>query len=246
MATEEVRALVKPCGRGPEWRRVDPSVPPDGAVDVPVAGTVYGVALNVRRQVERLSGAFAKAPYTAPPRAPVLYIKTPNTFRPHGGIVPVPDAVEELEVAASLALVIGRTACRVSEARALDHVLGYALAIDVCVPHDSFYRPAIRQRCRDGFLPLGPWIVDKDAVADPDGIAVELWVNDERRDVFSTADLVRLVARLIADVTDFMTLSTSDVLLAGLSPDAPRARVGDRVSARAEGIGWLDCRLGTK
>lgn len=243
MITDTVRALVKPCGGPPMWRRVDPSGPPDEALDVPVSGTVYGVALNVRRQVERLAGAFAEPPYNAPPRAPVLYVKTPNTFRPHGGTVPVPGGVEELEVAASLAIAIGRTACRVPEAQALDHVLGYALAIDVCVPHDSFYRPAVRQRCRDGFLPIGPWIVDKGAVPDPDGVAVELWINDVRADVFSTADLVRPVARLIADVTDFMTLFEGDVLLAGLSPTAPRARAGHRVSVRAERIGRLDCRL---
>lgn len=246
MAAKTVRALVKPCGRGPDWRTVNPFAPPDGPLDVPVTGTVYGVVLNVRRQIERMAEAFAEPPYNAPPRSPVLYLKTPNTLCPHGGVVPVPDGIAELEVAASVAVVIGRTACRVREARALDHVLGYALAIDVCVPHDSFFRPAVRQRCRDGFLPIGPWIVDKDAVADPDGIAIELWVDDERRDVLSTADLVRPIARLIADVTDFMTLSEGDVLLAGLSPDSPRARAGDRVSVRAEGIGRLDCRLGTE
>ena len=173
----------------------------------------------------------------------MLYIKPPNTYLPHGGEVPVPAGVESLETSATLAVVIGRTATRVPEAAAMDHVLGYAIAIDVCIPHANLHRPAIRQRCRDGFLPIGPWVTPREAVADPDRLAVTLRVNGEKRLRWSTADLVRPVAPLIAAVTDFMTLTQGDVLLVGLPPDGPQARIGDSVEAEIEGVGRLACTL---
>lgn len=236
-----MKVLVKSrLAATPAWV-VDPA--PSADWDAPVSGTVYGVILNVRAQVEQLGEALSAPPYGKPPQAPVLYIKPPNTFRPDGADVPVPPGVAALETNATLAVVIGRTASRVKESEALDHVLGYTVAIDVCVPHDSLHRPAIRQRCRDGFLPIGPWITAREAVADPDALTVTVSVNGEEKSRFSTADLVRSVPRLIADVTDFMTLSAGDVLLVGLPPDGPQAKVGDEVTAEIAGVGRLSCHL---
>jgi 5-oxopent-3-ene-1,2,5-tricarboxylate decarboxylase/2-hydroxyhepta-2,4-diene-1,7-dioate isomerase len=155
----------------------------------------------------------------------------------------VPAQAPALETNATLAVVLGRTASRVAEADALEHVLGYTVAIDVCIPHANLHRPAIRQRCRDGFLPIGPWITPRSAVADPDDLTVTVRVNGEERSRFSTADLVRPVARLIADVSDFMTLFEGDALLVGLPPNGPQARAGDRVEAEIGGVGMLSFTL---
>ena len=70
----------------------------------------------------------------------------------------------------------------------------------------------------------------------------ELRVEDDGGG-FSTAELVRSIPRLIADVTDFMTLIPGDVLLVGLSNDSPRARIGDVVRADVLGLGWVETRL---
>ena len=69
-------------------------------------GTVYGVILNVRQELERLGDALTRAPYGKPPEAPVLYIKPPNTVLPGGGDVPAPADVEALQLGATLALLI--------------------------------------------------------------------------------------------------------------------------------------------
>jgi 5-oxopent-3-ene-1,2,5-tricarboxylate decarboxylase/2-hydroxyhepta-2,4-diene-1,7-dioate isomerase len=205
-------------------------------------GSVYGVILNVRRQLDALGEALHAPPYGAPPRAPVLYIKAPNTCLPGGGDVPVPAGVEALEMGATLAVTIGRTAARVAEAQALEHVAGYAAAIDVCIPHTSLHRPAVRQRCRDRFLPIGA-LTPRSAVADPAALKVEVRVNGEPRGGFAMAELVRPLGRLIADVTEFMTLFAGDVLLVGLPPDAPLAGVSDEVEAAVAGVGSVRCRL---
>ena len=207
-----------------------------------ISGTAYGTILNVSRQIEMLGDALDKPPYGKPPQAPVLYIKPPNTYAADGATIAVPPGIEALEIGATLAVVIGKTACRVAEVEALAHVAGYAVAIDVCIPHANLHRPAVRQRCRDGFLPMSG-ITPRAAVRDPGALSVEVFVNGGEASRFSTSDLVRPVARLIADVTEFMTLSEGDVLLVGLPPDGPKARVGDRVEARIAGVGELSCTL---
>ena len=116
-------------------------------------------------------------------------------------------------------------------------------AIDVCEPHDSYYRPAIRQRCRDGFLPIGPRVVPAAAITDPDALEITVSVNGAPAARWSTADLVRPLASLIADITAFMTLTEGDLLLVGLDPNPARAGVGDRVTARIDGIGDLTVTL---
>jgi 5-oxopent-3-ene-1,2,5-tricarboxylate decarboxylase/2-hydroxyhepta-2,4-diene-1,7-dioate isomerase len=239
MARTLVRIADAPA---PGWLagdRTDPALTLRPAVD----GTVYGVALNVRSTLEALGDAVNAPPYKAPPKAPVLYIKPPNTFRPHGGVVPVSGDVDALEVGATLAAVFGRTASRVNEAQALDYVLGYAVAIDVNIPHKSVFRPAIRQRCSDGFLPIGPGVVERTAVADPDNLTITVAVNGEEKQRWSTSELVRPLAKLIAEISDFMTFAEGDALLVGLPATNPLARVGDKVSASIDGVGRLDAVL---
>lgn len=210
------------------------------AVDVPVTGTVYGTLLNYRGALAALEEAMHAPPYNAPPKAPVLYIKPANTLIAHRMPIPCPAEAPVLEVGAALGIVIGRTATRVSREEALDYVAGYTVVNDVSIPHESFYRPALKEKCRDGFCPVGPWIMDKTFVPDPDNVRIRVWVNGVLQQENSTANLVRNVRQLLADVTEFMTLYPGDTLLAGVPENAPRVRVGDRVRIEVEGVGLLD------
>ena len=220
-------------------RTLDPAV----GWQVPTTGTVYGVALNFRSALAALGDAVHAAPYKTPPRAPVLYIKPCNTWAAHGAAVLLdPDGVE-LAVGPTLGLVIGRTATRVSHAEARDVIAGYTVVNDLAVPHDSYYRPAIRQQCRDGFCPIGPVIVPRDRIADPDGLTLRAYVNDTLQLAASLHDLVRPIGVLLSDVTEFMTLVEGDVLMVGLPAALPRARVGDRIAVAIDGIGRLENRL---
>jgi 5-oxopent-3-ene-1,2,5-tricarboxylate decarboxylase/2-hydroxyhepta-2,4-diene-1,7-dioate isomerase len=182
-----------------------------------MTGTVYGVVLNDRAERAALAGAFAAPPYAAPPRAPVLYIKPRNTFAGSGAIVPVPG---EVVIAATLALTIG----------AGGRPDGGRLALDIFEPHDSYFRPAIRERCRDGFLPLGadgPVPVGAETIVTTiDGVEVHRWSLDR---------MERSISALLADVGDFMTLQPGDLLLVGLAGDAPRAGAGARVEVECDG-----------
>jgi 5-oxopent-3-ene-1,2,5-tricarboxylate decarboxylase/2-hydroxyhepta-2,4-diene-1,7-dioate isomerase len=209
----------------------------------PPVGTVYGTLLNHRQALAALGDAVNQPPYKAAPKAPVLYIKPRNTHVGHGAAIVVPQGVDELEIGATLGMVIGRTACRVDEADALTFVAGYTVCNDVSVPHASYYRPSMRFKCRDSFLPIGPWIVGAQHVPEPDALAIQVEIDGHTVQRSSTGGMQRSVARLIADVSEFMTLSAGDMLMLGVPFGAPRARVGQRVGISIEGIGTLENSL---
>ena len=205
-----------------------------------LSGTVLVALLNHPGEVLALGDAVHAAPYKAPPQAPVLGVKPRNTWVGEGAAVAVP--AEGVVLAASLGIVIGRPACAVAEGEALAHVAGYLVGVDLHLPMPGagrHYRPAIRQRARDGFCPLGPAVVPAAGVADPDACALRVWLDGALVHQGSTAGRTRGVARLVADVSAFMTLQPGDVLLLGAAPAMPVAHAGQRVVVEIDGVGRL-------
>ncbi|MGT2490562.1 fumarylacetoacetate hydrolase family protein [Cupriavidus basilensis] len=142
----------------------------------------------------------------------------------------MPPGQDTLEIGAALGIVIGRRATRIDAARAADYIAGYTVVSDVSVPHASYYRPAVRHKCRDGYCPIGPWVTAREQAGNPD--ALTMVSAHQRRGTPAQshqADLLRPVAQLLADVTAFMSLEAGDVLLAGVPEGAPLARAGDTV-----------------
>jgi 5-oxopent-3-ene-1,2,5-tricarboxylate decarboxylase/2-hydroxyhepta-2,4-diene-1,7-dioate isomerase len=201
---------------------------------------VYATLLNHRSAWQELGEAVNHPPYDAPPKAPVLYVKPRNTLAASGDPVPVPAGVTELELEASLGLVIGRPACRLEEARALEYLAGYLIVNDVSIPHRPYYRPSIRARARDGFCPVGPRVVPRAAIANPDDLAIRVFIDGKLRQQTGTSQLVRSIRRLLADVTDFMTLSPGDILAVGAAAPAPRVRAGQQARIEIDGLGQLE------
>jgi len=202
-------------------------------------GTVYGTLLNHRDALAALGNAVNEPPYKAAPKAPILYIKPRNTWIDAGQPIVVPAGVDAVEIGATLGLVIGRPACRVSEADALSFVAGYVIVNDVSVPHESYYRPSLRFKARDTFCPIGPFVA-RVRVGSPDALGIVVAIDGETVHRANTAGLIRSTARLIAEVSEFMTLATGDVLSVGVAAGAPRARARQRVSIAIDGLGRLD------
>ena len=96
---------------------------------------------------------------------------------------------------------------------------------------------------RDASCALGPTVVARAEVGDADALAVRTFVDGVLAATTSTAEHVRSVARLIAEVSDFMTLAPGDVLIAGSAPDAPRVRAGARVALEIERVGRLETQV---
>lgn len=204
------------------------------------SGAVYGVLLNHRPALKALGDAVFQAPYTAPPVGPVLHVKPRNTHARPGDPVVVPDGEFELEIGASLAIVMGRAACNVRPEDALDCVAGYTVLNDVAIPHVSYYRPALRFRARDGFCPISPAVVPASAVADPDALGVRVFIDGVLAQDTDTRDRFRPVRTLIADISEFMVLHPGDVIALGPSAGQPKACAGQRVAIEIEGVGRLE------
>ena len=211
-----------------------------------LSGVVVGALLNDPAQLAALGDAAHQPPHKTPPRAPVLEVKPRHTLAGDGATVRLPAGETGLEAGASLAIVIGRTACRVAAADAMGFVAGYLIAADFSLPLAAHYRPSVRLKARDGFCPLGPRVVPAAQVADPDALAVEVRIDGELVHRHGTAGRVRGVAQLIADVSEFMTLNPGDVLLLGRSQGAPLARAGQAVAITITGLGTLRCTLATE
>ncbi len=220
---------------------------PDARTQPNGIGTIYGVLLNDRATQARMAAQFNEPPYKAPPRAPVLYIKPRNTHASDGAVVPIPAAPGTVRVDATIGLLIGSTAWRVSEQTAMSHVSGFVIASDLTLPHDNYYRPAIRQRCRDQFCPISKVFSGQHGF-DVNSATLALTIRDAAGQTTQTyqrsfAHLVRSAAVLLADVTEFMTLSAGDVLMLGPGDGSPLAHAGDSIHIHVPGLGALQHTL---
>ncbi|AZE68043.1 5-carboxy-2-oxohept-3-enedioate decarboxylase HpaG1 subunit [Pseudomonas synxantha] len=202
------------------------------------SGTLFGVALNYQGLLEQHLAAFEQAPYQKPPTKPVLFIKTPNTRNAHGGVVLQP-AGERLQPGPALGVVIGQRASRVSLDNAMAHVAGYVVVNEFSLPEDSYYRPAVKAKCRDGFCALGPEVIARDQVTNPNQLDLKLFVNGQLRQENSTVHWVRDIAQLIAEISEFMTLHPGDVLITGTPEGRVDVQPGDRVEVEITGVGRL-------
>lgn len=199
-----------------------------------VNGTVYGVILNDTVSVQKI-GSLDEAPYKGAPKAPALYIKPANTRVACGSAVELPVGAESVEVAATVGLVMGRAAGRLTAGNALEAVAGIVLAADLSLPHASYYRPAIREKCFDGALPIS----SVKPLSDLAGLVLTTEIDGQVVDSRSLNDLIRSPAKLLADVSEWMTLNQGDVLLVGVRYLAPQAKAGSVVRVSAEGLGSL-------
>lgn len=192
-------------------------------------GTVYGTLLNFRGELEALGDKVNQPPYKAPPKAPVLYIKPANTWTENGGAIALPAGVPEVEIGATVAMVM-------KSAREIE---GFVLMNDVSIPHDNFFRPPVKTKCLDGFLGIGDRIRARNEAGDPAVFKLEVRINGELKQTVRFSQLLRPADKLLADVSEFMTLGEGDMLMLGCDAGRPRARVGDRVQISMPALGTL-------
>ncbi|PIB61620.1 fumarylacetoacetate hydrolase family protein [Pseudomonas sp. 2822-17] len=202
-------------------------------------GTLFGVALNYQGLLKQHLAEFEQPPYQKPPVKPVLFIKTPNTRNQHGANVVHPGQGERLQPGPALGVVMAKSVSRVSQADALDYVAGFTIINEFSLPEDSYYRPAVKAKCRDGFCAIGPELVPTAQVADPHSLAITLYVNGEIRQHNTTANFVRSIALLIAEISEFMTLHAGDVLITGTPEGRVDVQPGDTVEVEISGLGRL-------
>lgn len=205
---------------------------------------VYGVVMNDRASLDCLADAALRPPYKALPQAPVLYVKPRNTWMRAADAIVLPRGASQVEIGAVVGLRMGRDAARLHPDMALDAVDACLLAADLSLPHDGYYRPAIREKSFDGSLRL-TWLPDVVAV-DVGDLTLRTWIDGRLAAERSLDDLIRTPARLLADVSEFMTLRRGDVLLLGVVYRSPVASAGSRVRVEVPGLAQLELTVATQ
>ena len=199
-------------------------------------GTVYGVLLNSNDEFAALSGQMTNPPYKAAPSAPVLYIKTANTWNPGGGVVVLPPQTAEISVGATIGMLIGAAAPVNRAPVAIDLIAGFVLLSDFSIPHASFFRPPVKFNCLDGFLGTAMQTVTPEQAGNPAHLSVDVRINGELRQTVDFSQMRRNAAQLLVDVNEFMTLREGDVLMLGCGGGRPLAKAGDRVDISVSGV----------
>lgn len=139
-----------------------------------------------------------------------------------------------------LAVVIGKEARFVTREQALDHVFGYCIGLDMTVRGPEF--PGFRKSL-DTFAVLGPWIVTRDEIADPNNLALSIKVNGETRQDSNTSHLIFDVQKLIEYASRFYTLHPGDIIMTGTPEGVSQVNPGDLMEAKIEGIGSMQIAI---
>ncbi len=152
----------------------------------------------------------------APPEAPLLFNKLPNSLNAHNAPIVLPLISNKVDYEAELAVVIGRQAKRVSEAEALEYVFGYTLIDDVSARDLQFGDGQwTRGKGLDTFAPLGPFITTRDEIKDVQALKIEGRLNGEEMQSSNTGKMIFQVAYLVSYLSQGMTLEPGDVIATG-------------------------------
>ncbi|MEM1360942.1 MAG: fumarylacetoacetate hydrolase family protein [Pseudomonadota bacterium] len=180
------------------------------------------------------------------PPEPVVFMKANSAICGPNDPILIPRGAEKIDWEVELAVVIGKQAKYVSEADAMDYVAGYAVTNDVSERAYQMERSGqwTKGKSCDNFGQIGPWLVTKDEIPDPQNLKMWLTVNGEKMQDGSTKTMVYQVPFLVHYVSQFMTLYPGDVISTGTPPGVglgfkpPRyLKPGDVVELGIEGLG---------
>lgn len=206
----------------------------------PVAGIgkILAIGLNYRLHAEETGGK--------PRSEPMLFSKAITALNGPNDPVMIPRGSEKTDWEVELAVIIGSKAQYVDEDRALEYVAGFTVINDVS--ERSFQKERggqfIKGKSCDTFAPLGPWLVTRDEIADPQNLGLRLDVNGQNRQNGTTRDMIFGVVYLVSHLSQFMTLMPGDVIATG-TPDGVGLgckppvflKPGDVMEVSVEGLG---------
>lgn len=209
---------------------------------VPRPGKIIGVGRNYADHVKETG--------VSPFEKPRIIFKMPSAVVAPGATAVRPEGVSKMDFEAELAVVMGGYAKKVNSADALSLVAGYTVLNDLSAREFQFdINPAQTTfaKSMDTFSPMGPWMVTRDEVPDPQSLEVNCWLNGEQMQHGSTSDMLFPVATLIAYLSQFMTLEPGDVITTGTPAGIGAFRKpplylkpGDKLKLEVTGVGSME------
>jgi len=180
------------------------------------------------------------------PKEPILFLKALSAITGPNDDIMVPRGSIKTDWEVELGVVIGTRASYVNEPEAMDHIAGYCVIDDVSEREYQTERGGQWDKGKgcDSFAPLGPWLVTKDEIADPQDLKLWTEVNGVRRQDGSTRTMIFGVRKLVSDISHFMTLLPGDIIATGTPPGVAMGmkppqylKPGDRLKLSVEGLG---------
>ena len=181
------------------------------------------------------------------PPEPVVFFKATSAICGPNDAIEIPRDSTALDWEVELAIVLGKDGKYIDEANALDHIAGYCVVNDVSERDFQIHRSGqwVKGKSADTFGPMGPWLVTRDEIADPQNLQMRLEVNGEPRQNGSTSTMVYQVPFLVSYVSRFMSLQAGDVISTGtppgvgmgMKPEPQYLKEGDVVTLDIEGLG---------
>ena len=208
-------------------------------------GKYLAIGLNYRKHLEEFGGADVKTP----PHQ-VWFNKQNTCINDPGGLIDA-GVSTELDYEVELGAVIGKTAKSVPADKALEYVFGYTIANDVTARDWQKHAPTWTVgKSFDTHGPIGPWIVTRDEIPDPQALDLKLFVNGALRQDSNTREMIHSVASQIAYLSTAFTLEPGDLLATG-TPDGVGMAMkpptwlqsGDVVRCEISGIGVLENKV---
>src|SRR5437773_2151664 len=216
---DEVHALVHPY-----WIDIEPMDEvwklADVNVDLPVASSkLIAVGLNYADHIAEMK--------RTPLGTPLIWFKAPSSLLPHNGAIEIAFPEHQTDFEVELAVVIGGSAKNVPTKRALDHVFGYTIGLDIS---DRDLQKSEKQfgRCKsfDTYTPVGPFVYAGADVAD---VSLKLWQNGKVRQSTRTSRMIYSVAQIISFASQSLTLLPGDVILTGTPSGVGPIHAGDQL-----------------
>ena len=211
---------------------------------------VFCVGRNYKEHVAE--AAKARATELKLPDFPQFFTKPPlAVIGPYDDLSWDPVVTQQLDYEVELGVVIGKAGRNIPRERALDYVFGYTVINDITARdlqkrHGQWFKG----KGLDGSCPMGPWIVERRAMPDPQNIMVRLRVNGELRQEASTSTMIFDLEEIISQLSQGITLEPGDVIATGtpsgvgFAMDPPRFLTdGDIVETEVEGVGTLRNRV---
>ena len=202
-------------------------------------GKLVCMGINERTHTQQIGVASAAKP--------TMFLKPTSCITSAQGPVVYPRIGQKVDWETELAVVIGQRCKYIDATDAIGVIAGYTIVNDVSdrhwqTDHNGQFTLVTQAKSFDTFAPLGPWLVTPEEISDPDALSIKLWVNDELRQDFGSADYIYHVREAVAFCSRFFTLHPGDVIAMGSGPGNGFSwnsylKVGDRVTATIEGLG---------